>query len=353
MGFSTYLVTGGAGFIGSNYVLSLLKQPGLQVVNLDALTYAGNLDGLPPHGFEGRYLFERVDIRNAEAVRRCVEKHRPDCIVHFAAESHVDRSIHGPRAFVETNVIGTLNLLEAARTGVTEGYLQRFHHVSTDEVYGSLGPDGKFEETTAYDPSSPYSASKAGSDHLVRAYHRTYGLPVTVTNCSNNYGPRQFPEKLIPLMTLNALERKPLPVYGKGDNVRDWLHVADHNRAIQAVIDGGKVGETYNIGGDSERNNLQVIAAVLDAVAELTGADREELEGLITFVADRPGHDWRYAIDATKLQRELGWFPEHRFEDGIRQTVNWYLENQDWIARVRSGEYRQWMEQNYSARGAQ
>ena len=351
MSTTTYLVTGGAGFIGSNYVLSLAQNPEIEVVNLDALTYAGNLDGLPTDS--ATYQFVRADIRDPEAVLGIFDQVRPEVVVHFAAESHVDRSIHGPRAFVETNVLGTLNLLEAARQGHQKGWLRRFHHVSTDEVYGSLGETGRFHETTAYDPSSPYSASKAGSDHLVRAYHRTYGLPVTITNCSNNYGPRQFPEKLIPLMTLNALERKPLPVYGTGTNVRDWLHVSDHNAAIQAVIDRGREGETYNIGGDSERNNLQVIATVLDAVSEQTGADREELEGLVTFVADRPGHDWRYAIDAGKLQDELGWSPTYTFEAGIRETVAWYLAHADWVARVRSGAYREWIDRNYAARGAQ
>jgi dTDP-glucose 4,6-dehydratase len=342
----TLLVTGGAGFIGSNFVLRALRTTDYRIVNLDALTYAGNLDGLPEAS--ERYTFERVDIRDAEAVGNLFERERPALVVHFAAESHVDRSIHGPRAFVETNVLGTLNLLEAARqVGV-----ERFHHVSTDEVYGSLGETGKFRETTPYDPSSPYSASKAGSDHLVRAYHRTYALPVTITNCSNNYGPRQFPEKLIPLMTLNALAGKPLPVYGSGTNVRDWLHVDDHNDAILAVLERGRDGETYNVGGDSERNNLEVIAAVLDAVAELADRDRQELEALITFVADRPGHDWRYAIDASKIQNELGWRPAHTFEAGIRETVRWYLENSEWVERVRSGAYQDWIDRNYASRGS-
>lgn len=346
----TILVTGGAGFIGSNFVLTLAERGEARVVNLDSLTYAGNVDGLPSES--DAYTFERIDIRDANAVDAAFRRHQPSVVVHFAAESHVDRSIHGPRTFVETNVIGTLNLLEAARAGHREGWLARFHHVSTDEVYGSLDATGKFLETTPYDPSSPYSASKAGSDHLVRAYHRTYGLPVTISNCSNNYGPRQFPEKLIPLMTMNALDRKPLPVYGTGGNVRDWVHVRDHNEAILAILDRGKVGETYNIGGESERNNLQVVGAVLDAVAELTEASLEDLQALIEFVADRPGHDWRYAIDCTKIKSELGWRPSYCFEDGIRETVRWYLQNLPWVERVRSGEYRTWIDQNYGARGS-
>ena len=349
---STILVTGGAGFIGASFLnLFVPRFPDVTFVNADKLTYAANpqnlkdVDGLP------NYRFERLDIVDAEAVREVFARHRPERVVHFAAESHVDRSIHGPRAFVETNVLGTLNLLEAVRELWKDDMGgKRFHHVSTDEVYGSLGEEGKFHETTPYDPSSPYSASKAGSDHLVRAYGHTYGLPITVTNCSNNYGPRQFPEKLIPLMTLNALEGKPLPVYGTGQNVRDWLQVDDHNEAIWTVLTQGRLGETYNVGGNSERTNLQVIAAVLDAVAKLTGRKLAELEGQIQYVTDRPGHDWRYAIDAEKIRTELGWTPRHTFEQGIEETVRWYLENGDWVESVRSGDYRKWIERNYAER---
>lgn len=343
------LVTGGAGFIGSNLWLRLVKENRDSVLaNLDALTYAGNLEGLPSPDSKNTFFF-RTDIRNAEATLEVVREFAPDTIIHLAAESHVDRSIHGPRDFAETNVIGTLNLLEACRAvwGDFEG--KRFHHVSTDEVYGSLGETGLFREDTPYDPSSPYSASKAASDHLVRAYARTYGLPVTLTNCSNNYGPRQFPEKLIPLMILNASEGKALPVYGDGKNVRDWLHVEDHVDAILTVVERGKQGETYNVGGNAERTNLQVIAAVLDAVAQLTGKDRTKLQQLITYVKDRPGHDRRYAIDASKLHRDLGWTPKHTFEAGIVETVRWYLDNQAWIDHVRSGAYREWIEKNYGS----
>ncbi|CAN5702865.1 dTDP-glucose 4,6-dehydratase [soil metagenome] len=336
MSHSRILVTGGAGFIGSNLLLRLLDQTGLAVANLDCLTYAGTLDGLPEH-----YLL-KVDLRDAEATYAAVRDFQPDAVIHLAAESHVDRSISGPRTFVETNVLGTLNLLEACRIawGLSfEG--KRFHHVSTDEVYGSLGPTGLFEETTSYDPSSPYSASKAGSDHLVRAYSRTYGLPVTITNCSNNYGPRQFPEKLIPVMILNALEGKPLPVYGDGRNVRDWLHVEDHVSALLTVLEKGEAGRTYNVGGNAERTNLQVVAAILDGVSRETGKHRADLESLVTFVEDRAGHDRRYAIDASRLRDELGWTPQHRFEVGIAETVRWYLSNLDWVDRIRSGAYRE------------
>lgn len=340
----TILVTGGAGFIGSEFLLRFApKNPDVRFVNVDALTYAGNLGSLRGLACE----LDRTDIRDSQAVLDLFARHQPDTVVHFAAESHVDRSVLGPRVFVETNVLGTLNLLEAARaTGI-----RRFHHVSTDEVYGSLGETGKFQETTPYDPSSPYSASKAGSDHLVRAYGRTFGLPVTITNCSNNYGPRQFPEKLIPLMILNALEGKPLPVYGNGLNVRDWLYVGDHCEAIWTVLQKGQLGETYNVGGNSERTNLQVIAAVLDSVSKETGKDRDSLQSLITYVTDRPGHDWRYAIDASKIERELGWTPSKTFEEGIADTVKWYLNNMEWVDSVRSGEYRKWIDDNYGQRG--
>lgn len=342
------LITGGAGFIGSNLWLRLLRdRPDATLANLDALTYAGNLDGLPAVDGERRFFF-RTDLRDAEATRQVVVDFAPDLVIHLAAESHVDRSIHGPRAFAETNVIGTLNLLEACREAWKSGFEgKRFHHVSTDEVYGSLGETGYFTETTPYDPSSPYSASKAASDHFVRAYGRTYGFPITVTNCSNNYGPRQFPEKLIPLMTLNALSGQPLPIYGDGRNVRDWLHVEDHVEAILTVAERGRLGETYNVGGNAERNNLEVVAAVLDAVALLTRRDRDELESLVKFVTDRPGHDRRYAIDATKIREELGWTPVQTFEAGIVETVHWYLENPEWVLHVQTGEYREWLDLNY------
>lgn len=347
------VVTGGCGFIGSNFLnLFVPQHPDVAFLNLDCLTYAGNPESVADLASRANYSFERVDIREGDAVRAALEAFQPTHVIHFAAESHVDRSIEGPQAFVETNVMGTFHLLDACRhlwKDATAGRL--FHHVSTDEVYGSLGETGKFRETTPYDPSSPYSASKASSDHLVRAYHRTYGLPVTITNCSNNYGPLQFPEKLIPLMIANCLDRKPLPVYGDGSNVRDWLYVNDHATAIWAVVQEGRLGETYNVGGDSERSNLQVVHALCEAVASETGTPVEELKGLITFVTDRPGHDWRYAIDATKIQSELGWRPTVTFEEGLRQTVRWYLDNQEWVEHVRSGEYRNWIEKNYAGRG--
>jgi len=347
----TILVTGGAGFIGSNWLTIMVPRfPNCQFVNIDSLTYAGNLASL--HAIQGaaNYRFEKADIRCSESVKRVWETFRPDTVVHFAAESHVDRSISGPTEFIETNVVGTLNLLEAFRRGTDGVASQRFHHISTDEVYGSLGKDGLFTEDTRYDPSSPYSASKAASDHLVRAYHRTYGLSVTITNCSNNYGPRQFPEKLFPLMILNAIEGKPLPVYGEGTNVRDWLYVEEHCEAIWTVLTKGESGATYNVGGNSERNNLEVVHAICRVVAEELGRSFDELAGMITFVKDRPGHDFRYAIDASKIKTELGWSPSESFESGLRKTVRWYLENTQWIEQVRSGEYRRWIEQNYTQR---
>ena len=334
------LVTGGAGFIGANHVRWLLDHTDDRVVNLDALTYAGNLENLA--GVEGnpRYRFVRGDVRDAELVRRIMVEERIEAVVHFAAESHVDRSIEGPRVFLETNVLGTQVLLDAAR----EAGVARFVQVSTDEVYGSLGPDEPaFTEEHPLRPNSPYSASKAAADLLCRAYHRTFGLPVTITRCSNNYGPYQFPEKLIPLMIANALERKPLPVYGDGRNVRDWLFVEDHCRAVDLVMRRGRPGEVYNIGGGNEMENIAIVRLLL----ELLGRD----ESLITFVTDRPGHDRRYAIDATKLREELGWEPRHDFATGIRATVDWYLAHREWWERVRSGAYRDYYDRMYGAGG--
>jgi dTDP-glucose 4,6-dehydratase len=341
------LVTGGAGFIGANFLNRFVpRHPEHTFVNVDALTYAANLRSLEAIADRPNYGFERLDLVEAEAVRTAVERHRPDAVVHFAAESHVDRSISGPRPFLRTNIEGTFNLLEACRAVWPAGS-GIFHHVSTDEVYGSLGPEGKFREDTRYDPSSPYSASKAASDHLVRAWGRTFGMTVKLTNCSNNYGPLQFPEKLIPLMILNLLERKPLPVYGKGENVRDWLFVDDHCAAIWTVLHRGAPGETYNVGGNSEQRNIDVVKLLCQVVAEETGAAAEELGRLITYVKDRPGHDLRYAIDAGRLERELGWRPEETFASGIRKTVKWYLANPGWVSDVRSGEYRRWIETHY------
>lgn len=344
------IVTGGAGFIGSNFLNhSVPRFPEHDFLNVDALTYAANLSNLSPIDGRRNYRFAQVDIASGEAVRDLFERERPNVVVHFAAESHVDRSIHNPGAFVQTNVNGTLHLLEAFRALPRED-AHLFHHVSTDEVYGSLGPTGAFTETTAYDPSSPYSASKAASDHLVRAYHRTYGLPVKLTNCSNNYGPYQFPEKLIPLTILNTLDRRPLPVYGRGENVRDWLFVDDHCAAIWAVIDRGAVGATYNVGGRSEKRNIEVVRAICRVVAEETGASETELTDLIQFVTDRPGHDHRYAIDPTKIERECGFAPRETFETGLRKTVRFYLEHAEWVRDVRSGEYRSWIQRHYEGR---
>ncbi len=343
---TTLLVTGGAGFIGGNFVLAALRQPGMRVINLDKLTYAGNLDTLAALRGNPQHVFVRGDIGDRALVARLLAEHAVDALLNFAAESHVDRSIDGPAEFVQTNVVGTLALLEAARDywkalplEKQDGF--RFLHVSTDEVYGSLGPLGAFTETTPYAPNSPYSASKAASDHLVRAFQHTYGLPTLTTNCSNNYGPYQFPEKLIPLTIQKALHGEPLPVYGDGRNVRDWLYVGDHCAAIRRVLEAGRVGETYNIGGNAEHENIQVVRAIcalLDARRPL--ADGRRRESLISFVKDRPGHDRRYAIDAGKLQRELGWAPAHDFEHGLARTVDWYLENQPWVARVLDGSYR-------------
>ena len=334
----TLLVTGGAGFIGSAVVRHLIRETGATVVTVDTLTYAGHRENLAPVAGHSRHHFEQNDITDAPAMHRLFEEYAPDGILHLAAESHVDRSIGGPAAFVQTNVVGTQVLLEAARTyweeqGQPEDF--RFLHVSTDEVYGELGETGAFTEETPYDPSSPYSASKAGADHLARAWHRTYGLPVLITNCSNNYGPYQHPEKLIPVVILNAVDGEPLPVYGTGENVRDWLYVEDHVRALLRVLHGGRVGETYNVGGDREKQNIAVVRRICDILDEkrpdaLNGSHHD----LITFVEDRPGHDWRYAIDASKIETELGWAPEVSFEEGLRRTVDWYVEHRNWVRAV-------------------
>lgn len=372
------LVTGGAGFIGSALIRHIIDNTDDCVVNVDKLTYAGNLESLAHISQSPRYAFERVDICDRAELDRVFREHQPEAVMHLAAESHVDRSIDGPAAFIETNIVGTYTLLEAARQywqslNDSRKAAFRFHHISTDEVYGDLeDPQELFTETTSYAPSSPYSASKASSDHLVRAWQRTYGLPVLVTNCSNNYGPYHFPEKLIPLIILNALEGKPLPIYGKGDQIRDWLYVEDHARALYKVVTEGKVGETYNIGGHNEKQNIEVVHTLCDILDELrpvssndkicgsdapvanqaAGLTISSYRQLITHVQDRPGHDLRYAIDASKIQRELGWRPDETFETGIRKTVEWYLENAEWIEHVKSGAYQQWLEKNYSHRAA-
>ena len=352
------LVTGGAGFIGSNFVLDWLTLGNAPVVNLDALTYAGNLENLASARGNPSHIFVQGDICDRTLVDQLLAEHRPRAIVHFAAESHVDRSIHGPGAFMQTNVTGTFTLLEAARGYVTSlddatRRAFRFLHVSTDEVYGSLGPDDPpFSETHPYEPNSPYSASKAASDHLVRAWHHTYGLPVLTTNCSNNYGPYHFPEKLIPLMIVNALAGKPLPVYGDGMQVRDWLYVKDHCSAIREVLARGRVGETYNIGGWNEQPNIEIVRTVCRLLDEMRPDPAGSYARLITHVTDRPGHDRRYAIDARKIERELGWRPAETFETGIRKTVQWYLEHPDWVSNVQSGSYRDWVGTNYGSREA-
>jgi dTDP-glucose 4,6-dehydratase len=365
--FKTILVTGGAGFIGCNFIRYLLKAAGRpghphysghapfegRVVNVDALTYAGNLDSLADIEAEfggSRYFFVKADIADRAAVDAVFEEYAPDAVAHFAAESHVDRSIHGPEDFVRTNVMGSFNLLDAARKAWAGRDGALFHHVSTDEVFGSLGPAGKFTEATAYDPRSPYSASKAASDHLARAYHHTYGLPLTMSNCSNNYGPYQFPEKLIPLMIANMLEGKPLPVYGDGKNIRDWLYVEDHNSAVWLIMNQGRVGESYNIGGENEWENIVLVERLCEIVADKVGKPPAAFKKLIAWVKDRPGHDRRYAIDCSKIKAELGWKQSVDFDEGLSRTVDWYLANGEWIARIKSGAYKEWIERNYGAR---
>ena len=353
------LVTGGAGFIGSNFVLDWLAQSDELVINLDKLTYAGNRENLQSLNGDQRHVFVQGDIGDSTLVANLLAQHQPRAIVNFAAESHVDRSVHGPEDFIQTNIVGTFRLLEAVRAywgGLQSDARQsfRFLHVSTDEVYGSLGKDDPaFTEAHRYEPNSPYSASKAASDHLVRAYHHTYGLPVLTTNCSNNYGPYHFPEKLIPLMIVNALAGKPLPVYGDGMQIRDWLYVKDHCSAIRRVLDAGHVGEVYNIGGWNEKPNLEIVHTVCALLDELRPrADGKPYKEQITYVADRPGHDRRYAIDARKLESQLGWKPAETFETGIRKTVQWYLDNQAWVSNIQSGTYREWLEKNYTGRNA-
>ncbi len=342
----TLLVTGGAGFIGSAVIRHLIRHTDYHVVNLDRLTYAGNLESLAEVAGDERYKFEQLDIRDRSGLDRVFRKYQPSGVMHLAAESHVDRSIEGPAEFIDTNIVGTYTLLEAARAywnalaGESKSTF-RFHHVSTDEVYGSLGQTGLFTEDTPYQPNSPYSASKAASDHLVRAWHHTYGLPVVTSNCSNNYGPYQFPEKLIPHMILNALEGKALPIYGDGSNIRDWLYVDDHVRALVRILEQGRTGETYNVGGHNERTNLEVVTTLCDLLDDLLpDSPHRPHKNLMTFVKDRPGHDQRYAIDAGKIEKELGWVPDETFETGLRSTVQWYLQNRDWWQHVLDGSYR-------------
>ena len=342
----TYFVTGGAGFIGSNFILTLLSRQNARVINYDKLTYAGNLESLKSVSHDPNYLFQEGDICDRDHAGSLLQKHQPDCIVNFAAESHVDRSIDGPSAFIQTNIVGAFELLQAAREywNGLEGEKKarfRFLHVSTDEVFGSLGEEGYFTEETPYAPNSPYAASKAASDHLVRAYHKTYGLPVVTTNCSNNYGPFQFPEKLVPLMIHNALAGKPLPVYGDGKHIRDWLYVEDHCRAILTVLEQGSLGEVYTIGGNNEKTNLEMVHTLCRLLDEMRpDSPHVPHESLIRYVSDRPGHDRRYAIDSGKIQRELGWSPKETFESGLRKTVRWYLDNAPWVQRIMSGDYR-------------
>ncbi len=344
------LVTGGCGFIGTNFIRWLLTAADFtgKIINVDRLTYAGNPENLTDieKKFPNQYIFVPADICDKDKMAAVFDAHDIDTICHFAAESHVDRSIVAPDDFINTNILGTFNLLEIARA--RKARIERFHHVSTDEVYGSLGQNGYFKETTPYRPSSPYSASKAASDHLVRAYHATYGLPVTLSNCSNNYGPYQFPEKLIPLMILNAVDEKPLPVYGNGKNVRDWLYVDDHCRAVWDIIQQGSVGETYNVGGNCELENLTLVEMICDGIDKKLGRSIGKTRDLITFVKDRPGHDLRYAIDAAKIKTDLGWTPETEIKAGIAATIDWYLENPTWVTRVKSGAYREWIARQYA-----
>jgi len=346
------LVTGGSGFIGSNFIHYLFEDAGFdgRIINVDKLTYAGNPENLVDidreYG-EGRYFFEKIDIVDYDALEKVFAGYEIDTIVHFAAESHVDRSIHGPKAFVETNIIGTFNLLELARKHWQDRENVHFHHISTDEVYGSLGGHGYFHETTPYSPRSPYSASKASSDHLVNAYYHTYGLPVTISNCSNNYGPYQFPEKLLPLMINNMLEEKYLPVYGDGLNIRDWLYVKDHCSGIWQILNQGRTGETYNIGGENEWTNIDLLNRLCEIMALKTGKNRDFYKKLITFVQDRPGHDRRYAINCDKIKNEVDWKREVSFSEGLDRTVDWYLQHKDWAERVKTGEYQKWIETNY------
>ncbi|MCD4716554.1 MAG: dTDP-glucose 4,6-dehydratase [Desulfobacterales bacterium] len=344
------LVTGGCGFIGTNFIRHLLTDSDFKgrIINVDKLTYAGNPENLIDieENFPGQYIFEKADICDRENMTRIFNDHEIDTVCHFAAESHVDRSIVRPDAFIMSNIVGTFNLLELARSN--QNRLKLFHHISTDEVFGSLGKDGFFTEETSYKPNSPYSASKAASDHLVRAYHKTYGLPVTISNCSNNYGPYQFPEKLLPLIILNGLEEKSLPVYGDGRNVRDWLFVRDHCTAVWEIMKHGKRGETYNIGGNHEMENIGLVEMICDILDEVQKSEaKTSRRELITFVKDRPGHDLRYAIDFNKLRQELGWVPEESLETGIRKTIQWYIDNGEWVNRVRSGEYQSWIEEQY------
>ena len=344
------LVTGGCGFIGSNFIRYILEESDYEgrIINVDALTYAGNPENLTDNApkFPDRYIFEKEDICNYKGMQKIFENYQIDMVCHFAAESHVDRSIVRPDAFIQTNIIGSFNLLELAR--INQNRLEVFHHVSTDEVFGSLGESGFFTEETPYKPNSPYSASKASSDHLVRAYSKTYGLPVNISNCSNNYGPYQFPEKMIPLMILNALEGEPLPVYGDGQNIRDWLYVKDHCKAVWRIMKCGKRGETYNIGGKNEIKNIHLVENICDLLDETVDKlPNQTRKSLITFVKDRPGHDRRYAIDFTKIKQELGWEPEETFDSGIEKTIQWYISNKKWSSNVKSGEYRSWIKEHY------